>query len=115
MIASDERGVFAQTSDDIVFLSRFQNDVLFYSQNRAGYTIPGPLQLQLTWNGNITEDRNRQVWANFFETGPGARFRWKGMPKSLVWSVDVLRGWYLMPGRKPYYDIRAGVWYAYSR
>ena len=32
-------GLFAETNDDGVFVSRFQNDMLLYSQNRVGYTI----------------------------------------------------------------------------
>ncbi|MCC6389289.1 MAG: tetratricopeptide repeat protein [Bryobacterales bacterium] len=119
-IGSEAAGWFVQTNADVVTLSRFRWDTLVYSQNKAGFTMPrlGGLQWQVAWNANLTVDRNREVWANFFDTGPGVRFRVRWMPPSMVWSVDVLRGRYLMDGypRGPvYYDVRAGVWYAVSR
>ena len=69
-----ERGLFFETNDDGVFVSRFQNDMLLYSQNRAGYTFApseslAGLQAQLYWNFNGTVDRLRQYWANYVETG----------------------------------------------
>lgn len=115
-----EAGWFAQTNADVVTLSRFRWNTLVYSQNKAGFTMPrlGGLEWQVAWNANLTVDRNREVWANFFDTGPGVRFRMRWMPPSMVWSVDVLRGRYLMDGYPlgpVYYDVRAGVWYAISR
>ena len=118
------RGLFFETNDDAVFVSRFENDLLFYSQNRAGYTLPplesgGGLQAQLFWNGNATGDRLRQYWANFAETGPGLRFRFRNLPKSMLFSVNFLRGAYLVnfdnPRRPNYFDLRVGIWYAFTR
>jgi Flp pilus assembly protein TadD len=117
-------GFYLETNDDAVFVSRFQNDMLFYSQNRAGYTLPstesiGGLEAQLYWNVNATTDRLRQYWANFAETGPGLRFRLGNMPKSLLFSVNFLRGAYLVnldnPRRPNYFDLRIGIWYAFTR
>jgi Flp pilus assembly protein TadD len=117
-------GLYFETNDDAVFVSRFQNDMLFYSQNRAGYTLPstegaGGLEAQLYWNVNATTDRLRQYWANFAETGPGLRFRFRNMPKSLLFSVNFLRGAYLVnldnPRRPNYFDLRIGIWYAFTR
>ena len=122
-IRSEKPGLFFETSADGVFLSRFGNDFLTYSQNRLGVTPPpldalGGLRAQLYLNGNFTMDDKRQGWANFAEAGPGVRFRWPWMPNSLMFSVNFLRGAYTMPqygARKPnFYDLRAGFWYAFT-
>jgi len=118
-------GFFAETNDDGVYVSRFQNDMLLYLQNRVGYTIAaaedflGGLQTQVYWNFNVTADRERQYWANYVETGPGLRFRSASMPKSLLFSVNVVRGAYLVnagnPRRPNFFDYRVGFWYAFTR
>ncbi len=117
------RGFYAETNDDAVFISRFQNDAILYSQNRTGYTFPksegaGDFQAQFYWNYNVTVDRLRQYWANFAETGPGVRFQARFLPKGMVMSVNLLRGVYLVnegnPRRPNFYDVRAGFWYAFS-
>jgi tetratricopeptide (TPR) repeat protein len=121
LLGGEAPGLFAETSDDGVFVSRFQNDFLIYAQNRAGYTLPslGGFRTQLYANGNITLDTKRQYWANYVEFGPGLRFRWDGLPPSLVFSVNLLRGVYTRnqdnPRRPNFYDLRAGFWYAISR
>jgi len=117
-------GYFAETNDDGVFVSRFQNDLLLYSQNRSGYTFAeaegflGGLQPQIYWNYNLTADRDRQYWANYVETGPGLRFRSAALPKSMLFSVNFLRGAYLVnagnPRRPNFFDVRAGFWYAFT-
>lgn len=123
-IRSESAGLFLETSADGVFVSRFGNDFLAYSQNRVGFTprawdALGGLRLQLYLNANITMDNRRQAWANFAESGPGVRFRWPRMPPSLMFSVSVLRGAYTIPQgnlRKPnFFDTRAGFWYAFTR
>jgi Tfp pilus assembly protein PilF len=116
LLKSKTGGLFFETNDDGIFVSRFDNDFLFYSQNRAGYTPAlGPLQTQFYWNFNLTTDMKREPWANFFETGPGLRFRISAMPSSLYLTVNYLRGTYTVPG-DPYgptfNDLRAGFWYA---
>ena len=113
-----------ETNDDAVFISRFQNDGIFYSQNRAGFKVleseeaTGP-QAFLYWSFNLTADVLHQSWANFFESGPGVRFRWPGMPQGMHVNTTFVRGNYLLggyPGNKPYfYDFRLGLWYAVSR
>ncbi|HUQ95732.1 MAG TPA: tetratricopeptide repeat protein [Bryobacteraceae bacterium] len=115
-IGAAKPGAFFEMTGDVVTLSRFRWDTLAYSQNRFGYTLPraGPLQWQASWNANLTVDRNREAWANFFDSGPGLRFRFKRMPPSMLWTVDLLRGRYLTK-EGTYYDVRAGVWYAISR
>ncbi len=106
------------TNVDAVFLSRFDNNTLFYWQNRLGRTS-SERPFQFYWNLNLTADARRMEWANFFETGPGLRFRLSSMPPGLYFSVDALQGWHLMktsPGRSQRFrDIRAGLWYAFTR
>ena len=102
------RGWFASTTLDALFISRFGDDFLAYSQNQAG-------RGRLYWNFNITADARRQDWANFIETGPGVRVP---LAESLYVTFNALRGRYLLdsPSRKPQFtDFRAGLWYAFSR
>jgi hypothetical protein len=109
-------GWFGDTSADALFISRFQNDSLLYSQSRAGYAATR--HLQLYWNGNFTVDAKRQYWANFAETGPGVRVSSPRIHKSMWFSFNVLRGVYLSnalnPRRPNFTDLRLGVWYAFS-
>ncbi|MGC9968962.1 MAG: tetratricopeptide repeat protein [Bryobacteraceae bacterium] len=120
LLGAEAPGWFAETADDGVFVSRFQNDFLVYSQNRFGYTLPTLARFRSQWfaNGNITLDTQRQYWANFVEFGPGLRFRWEGLPSSLVFSVNLLRGVYTRnvdnPRRPNFFDLRGGFWYAFS-
>ena len=122
-LLNGSHGWFGETTGDAVFVSRFQNDTLFYSQSRAGYTFAPSesvgFQGQLYWIGNATADRERQYWANFLETGPGVRFRLDSMPKSMQFSVSFVRGAYTINEGNPrgpnYFDFRAGFWYAFTR
>jgi hypothetical protein len=118
-----EGGFFAETNDDGVFVSRFQDDMLLYVQNRTGYTfdksdILGGFQGQLLMNFNGTVDRLGEYWANFVETGPGVRFKFQSLPKSMLFSISYLRGVYTInqgnPHRPNYFDLRAGLWYAFT-
>jgi Tfp pilus assembly protein PilF len=122
-LLNGSKGLFFETNEDGVFVSRFQNNMLFYSQNRAGYTFApseglGGFQAQLYWNFNGSTDRLRQYWANYAETGPGLRFRFHNLPKSMLFSVNFVRGAYTVneynPRRPNYYDLRAGFWYAFT-
>jgi len=122
-LLNSSHGFFGETNEDAVFVSRFQNDLLFYSQNRAGYTFSksesyAGFQAQLYWNFNGTVDRLHQYWANYVESGPGVRFRFANLPKSMIFSVSALRGAYTVnqdnPRRPNFYDLRAGFWYAFT-
>ncbi len=124
LLGANRSGVFTETNDDGVFVSRFQNDVVLLSQNRSGYTAApvgalGGLQTQWYWNTNFSVDLRRQYWANAVELGPGLRFRWKWMPASWVFSINALRGAYAIekgnPWGRKYSDLRAGFWYAVTR
>ena len=105
--------LFAETNDDGVFISRFDNDSLLYSQNRTGRTFGE--NLQLYWNWNATVDAKGEYWANTVETGPGVRFRLN----PLQFTVSFLHGAYLVnqanPYRPSFNDLRIGVWYAFTR
>jgi Tfp pilus assembly protein PilF len=123
-LMNSSKGLYFETNDDGVFVSRFQDDMLLYSQNRAGYTLGslegfGGFQSQVYWNGNFTTDRLRQYWANYVETGPGVKFRFRDLPKSLLFSVNFMRGVYFVnegnPRRPNFFDLRAGLWYAFTR
>ena len=116
LLGSETPGLFAETHDDGVFVSRFGNDTIAYSQNQVGYTIRpfAGLRVQLYGNANVAVDSKRQAWANFAEAGPGLRFRWAAMPPALVFSVNALRGAYLQTA-KQFNDVRVGFWYALTR
>jgi Flp pilus assembly protein TadD len=116
------KGLFFENNEDGVFVSRFQNDLLLYTQNRTGYTFSKSeslgFQAQFCLNYNATVDRLHQYWANYAEIGPGLRFRFSGLPKSMLFSVNFLRGAYLVnqdnPRRPNFFDLRAGFWYAFT-
>ncbi len=114
-LLSEKPGFFAETNADEVFVSRFQNDMLTYSQTRFGYTRR---PVQFLFHTNFTVDTKRQYWANYAEAGPGIRFHIPGMPNALLFSVSCLRGVYLVnagnPRRPNFTDVRAGFWYAIS-
>ncbi len=118
------KGFFFESNEDGVFVSRFQNDMLAYSQNRTGYTFAKTetaalLQAQIYFNFNGTADRLRQYWANYVESGPGVKFRVRSLPKGLLFSVNFMRGVYTVneynPRRPNFFDLRAGFWYAFTR
>ena len=115
LMSSETGGPFLETNADEVFISRFGNDLLTYSQWRGGLTHSG---VQLLWNANLTVDSKRQYWANTVETGPGIRFRLPGAPPGLLLSVNGLRGVYLInrdnPRRPNFFDLRAGFCYAFT-
>ena len=123
VLAPGRHGAFAETDDDGIFVSRFSNDTLVYSQNRTGYTwreteSAGGFHAQIFWNWNATVDALHQYWANYVETGPGIRFRFQALP-SLLFSVNGMRGAYLVNQGNPrgpnFNDLRVGIWYAFSR
>ena len=118
-LGSESSGWFLASTTDAVFLSRFGNDFLVYQQTRFGYTTgPTLLRAQFQWNLNLTADTQRQHWANFIESGPGIRFRAAALPPAMFFTIDLLRGAYLIheTGQLPNFrDVRAGIWYAFTR
>ncbi len=114
LAGSSKSGLYYETTGDAIYVSRFGKDWLFYSQNRAGRTVPfgEGNTLQVLMNGNMVMDVQRQYWANVFEFGPGVRFRPSWLPNNVYFSVDYLRGLYLTAQKPEYNDIRVGLWYA---
>jgi hypothetical protein len=114
-LGTESSGFAYEANADAVFLSRFDDDILLVAQNRLGF-VRG--NTQWVWNWNLTADSKGQHWANFIETGPGVRFRLNGLPKSTLFSIDVLRGAYLRKGsnlrRQDFFDFRTGFWYAFT-
>jgi tetratricopeptide (TPR) repeat protein len=117
-VGAGAAGPFFETNADGVYISRFQHDLLTYSQNRLGFTpeMPGEVRAQIYWSANVTVDTKRLEWANFIETGPGVRLRIPSLARSLLFSVDLVRGAYTVPQRglraPNFFDFRAGFWYA---
>jgi len=112
---TNEGGWFGTTTVDGVFISRFDNNTLFYGQNRIGYHAPTtPIQFYL--NLNLTTDLKRMDWANYYEIGPGVRWRAPGLPKSFYLFADLVYGRHMLKGdatrARRFVDFRAGVWYA---
>jgi Tfp pilus assembly protein PilF len=122
-LAGGSHGLFAETNDDGIYVSRFNKDTLLYSQNRAGITMRqletlGGLHTQFYWNAGATVDMLGQYWANYVETGPGMRFKFESSRVPVLFSVNLLRGAYLINQGNPrgpnFNDLRIGVWYAFS-
>jgi len=118
-LGGESTGFFADSTLDAIFVSRFGNDFLVYSQSRFGFTAgPRDFRAQFYMNGNLTFDDQRQYWANFVEAGPGIRVHSAAMPQSMYVTVNWLRGAYLIneynPQRPNFNDLRVGVWYAFT-
>jgi hypothetical protein len=131
LLGSTKAGLYYETTGDAVYVSNFAKDWLFYSQNRAGRTIPigEGNTLQLLFNANLVQDSQRQPWANIFEYGPGLRYRPHWFPTNVYFSTDFLFGvrlataWDAQKSTQTtnvfyptsYNDIRVGFWYAKTR
>jgi tetratricopeptide (TPR) repeat protein len=114
---SNEGGWFATSTLDAVYLSRFDHNTLFYAQNRAGYHLPSrPVQIYLSLN--FTTDARRMDWANYWEIGPGIRWRAPGLPAGLYLFADAVYGRHFLPGdglrARRFTDLRTGLWYAFT-
>jgi hypothetical protein len=119
-LVAEHGGWFLETLADSVYISRFNNDLMNYSQNRAGFTSSlGAFRVQTFWTSNLTFDAKKQYWANFAETGPGFRFHPPGTPPSVAITLGAVRGVYLRnrgnPHRPNFNDFRAGIWYAFTK
>ncbi|MGA3188754.1 MAG: tetratricopeptide repeat protein [Bryobacteraceae bacterium] len=122
-LAGGSHGLFAETNDDGIYVSRFDKDTLLYSQNRAGFTMRAAESMagfhpQFYWNANATVDMLGQYWANYVETGPGMKFKFESSRIPMIFSVNLLRGAYLINQGNPrgpnFNDLRIGVWYAFT-
>ena len=114
-LTAESGGWFGDTTFDGVFISRFANDFLLYSQSRAGYTAgPKSWRAQFYAAANLTIDARGQGWANFIEMGGGIRLRQQFMPPSMYLTANLLRGQYLTGGFNTFHDFRLGIWYAFA-
>ncbi len=119
-LGATEDGFFLENTADSVFVSHFGNDIINYSQNKAGYraTLAG-IPTQFFWSASMTFDIKHQYWANFAEIGPGFRLHPPGLPPSVTVTVSAIRGIYTIndgnPRRPNFNDLRAGVWYAFTK
>jgi len=120
-LGSDEAGAFQEMNLDAVYISRFDDDVLAYFQYRPGYRLPTWkwVRAQTYLNWNVTADRSRQYWGNYAEAGPGVRLRVPKINPPMNLSFDFVRGVHLSNRgntRRPnYFDVRAGLWYSFSK
>jgi hypothetical protein len=122
VLAGGSHGLFAETNDDGIYISRFDKDTLLYSQNRTGLTLRESeatgFHTQFYWNANATVDMQGQYWANYVETGPGVKLKLERSHVPLILSINLLRGAYLINQGNPrgpnFNDLRIGVWYAFS-
>jgi tetratricopeptide (TPR) repeat protein len=121
LMGSNRSGLYYETTADAVFISRFDRDTLFYSQNRAGRTfqLTKTTKLQLLANANGTTDLKHQYWANTIEVGPGVRLHTPFMPPNAYFLADYMHGFYIRRDANTptnnYQDLRIGLWYAFSR
>jgi Flp pilus assembly protein TadD len=119
-LAAEHSGAFLETTIDSVFVSRFNDDLVNYIQNKTGYTTAsGHWKAQAYVSSNLTFDAKRQYWASFFEVGIGYRVHLPGTPPSLSFTIAEMRGIYLInednPWKPNYTDLRASAWYAFTK
>ena len=119
-LAAEHGGWFVETTGDTVFVSRFDHDLLNYAQFKTGLTSAiGRWKIQYFWSDNVTVDAKRQYWANFVETGPAVRFHPPRTPNSVSVTLGTYRGVYLINRGNPrgpnFFDVRAGIWYAFTK
>jgi len=121
VLGAHSSGAFYETTGDAIFISRFNRDWMFYSQNRTGRTFHAAdgSYFQLYANADYVHDLKNQYWANTVDFGPGARAHLPWMPPGVYLAADYLRGVYTQnkgnPRRPNYTDFRVSFWYAASR
>lgn len=125
LLGSGHTGPFYETTEDGIYVSRFDKDWFLFSQHRAGETFRawGNTTAQLLWNANYARDLKDQYWANTLETGPGIKVHLHWMPRNVYYTTDFLRGFYLQGAyldsqfhqHSNYTDIRVGFWYAMTK
>ena len=125
LLGSHTSGFFYETTADVVYVSQFDKDWLYYSQNRAGRTFRawGNTSAQTLWNLNYVRDLKNEYWANTVEAGPGLKLHMPWMPKNVYLSADFLRGFYLdgpfidnqFHPHHDYNDFRLSFWYAITK
>ena len=121
LLGSQSRGTFFETTADAIYISRYDKDWIFQSKNRAGWTFPEwkNISAQVFINANYFHDTKNQYWAEASEVGPGIRIHLPWMRPGAYLFSDLMRGAYTNnignPRRPNYYDVRVGVWYAFTK
>jgi tetratricopeptide (TPR) repeat protein len=121
LLGNPKSGLFYETTNDAIYVSRFGKDWLFYSQHRAGRTFSFEHgdSFETLFNLNYLRDTQNQYWANTVEMGPGIKVHFRWMPKNVYFATDFLRGVYLNnlynPRRPNYNDVRVSFWYAITK
>ncbi|MBV8571532.1 MAG: tetratricopeptide repeat protein [Acidobacteriaceae bacterium] len=121
LLGSPTSGLFYETANDAIYVSRFDKDWLFYSQHRSGRTfaVGDGASVQTLFNVNFVHDLKNQYWAETLEMGPGVKVHLPFFPANVYFATDLLRGVYLdnryNPRKPNYNDIRVSLWYAITK
>ncbi len=120
LLGSPSAGAFFEGTGDAIYISRYDKDWIFISQNRSGWTFHLRDQsAEVLFNANYTHDLKNQYWAETVEVGPGLKLHMPWMRPGVYVSADFLRGVYTNnlgnPRRPNYDDIRVGLWYAFTK
>jgi len=111
-LGAETPGAFFSTANEANYAQRFSNALLLRTENRAGWTFG---RVQAGGVAIVGTSTLRDYWANFAEAGPSLRFR---LPFRVTLSADAVRGRHLsrvnLAGRASYYDLRIGLWYAFT-
>ena len=121
LLGSSSPGFFFESAADAIYISRYDKDWIFNTQNRAGRTFHpwSTASAQVLFNANYTHDLKNQYWAETIEMGPGLKLHMPWMRPGVYFSTDFLRGVYTNnagnPRRPNYDDVRVGFWYAFAK
>lgn len=129
LLGSHTPGFFYETTDDAIYVSRFDKDWLFYSTHRAGRTFHAwdKTTAQVLFNANYVRDIKNQYWANTIDIGPGAKVHLPWMRPNVYLAADFFHGFYLHGDYTPpctfkkcrpqasYNDFRLSFWYAATK
>jgi hypothetical protein len=115
LLGAETPGAFYVIENGVNYASRFGNNVMFGTQNRAGYTIG---RLQAGWLFGASTDTRQEYWANFVEFGPSVRMTVPGLPPGLAVNAEFVRGRNFFnqynPRKPSYWDLRVGLLYAFT-
>ena len=93
LLTRGAHGLFAETNDDGVFVSRFaQRLVALFAESNWVHVAPdgrrGEFHAQLYWNWNATDGYARPILGELRRDRTGHAVRFGGMPKSLLFSLN---------------------------
>ncbi len=112
---AESPGLYYLMENGLNYASRFSHNVLFSSQNRAGYTFG---RWQLGGFFAVATDSLREYWGNYVEAGPSLRMRLPRLPANAFLNVEFVHGINYISRGNPrpahYFDLRIGLWYAFT-